>query len=220
MFDTMRSGMLKGVTLHGNNILSRLNINDPGLTPEMVRYHSFFHGPQERANLGKNIVTFVPLQFSYFGRYLREVMKPTVGLLTVSPPDENGNFNIGPIQPGLGAIIVEECERIIVQVNKKQPRVYGIGVDVPMDRVAAIVEQDEDLPTYPMLESSDIDKAIANHILELVPDGACIQLGLGGMANAVGYRPALRLERMVESGYIGKKARHGFYEYNDKGERI
>lgn len=34
------------------------------------------------------------------------------------------------------------------------------------------------------------------------------------------YRPALRLERMVESGYIGKKARHGFYEYNDKGERI
>ena len=81
-----------------------------------------------------------------------------------------------------------KCRRLIAQVSRHIPRINGTSHRVHVSRMDAIVEAD-DLMT--VMESTRpvtaVEERIAQHILEHIHDGACIQLGIGGIANAVGY---------------------------------
>ena len=109
-------------------------------------------------------------------------------MLSVAPMDENGCFNLSG---ALGAErgIADTAKKIIVEVNENLPRVMGdpAGTSIPLSRVDAIVEAGR-IPLWEMKspEPSDIDRQIAGHVLPQIPDGAVIQLGIGGMPNALG----------------------------------
>ena len=181
-----KRGEKKGLTLHGNLILNQLPLDDPELTPDKLRYKCFFYGGYERAGSKYGSVTFVPLQFSSFARYMEQV-KPEVVIIPVTPPDAHGNCNIGPLSAGYNPAAVRNCKTIIAEVNEFLPRVFGRELDIPVHRISAFVEHHQPIIEYPASSPSKIDAAIANYILDMIPDGACIQLGLGGMSNAVGY---------------------------------
>lgn len=187
MFDQIKAGKLHGISLEGNLLTEHIPIDDPDLTPEQFRYRSFFYGGYERAGSKMGNVTFVPTQFHNYRRYMVTRVQPDVGVLHVSPPDENGNCNIGALGAGFNPAIVESAKVLIAQVNENIPYVYGTEMDVPVSRFSAFVKCDTLIPEYPIADSTEIDQIIANIILEYIPDGACIQLGIGGMSNAVGY---------------------------------
>lgn len=187
MFDKVKEGNLKGISLEGNLITNELPLADPELTEDKIRYRSFFFGGYERMGYKAKNVTFVPVQFNNFPLYMREVVKPDVSVLMVTPPDENGNFNLGPFGSGFNSIAREVSKKLVVQVNKNIPRVHGLDLNLSVDQIDGIVECDSAVPEYPMAETSDIDQKIADYMIDMIPDGACIQLGLGGMSNAVGY---------------------------------
>lgn len=187
MFDRIKEGNLKGISLEGNLIMNELPLADPELTEEKIRYRSFFFGHNERLGYKAKNVTFVPVQFNNFPLYMRERVKPDVSVIMVTPPDETGNFNLGPFGSGFNSIAREVSKKVVVQVNNNIPRVYGLDVNLSIDQIDGIIEFDVDVPEYPMQETSEIDQRISNHILNMIPDGACIQLGLGGMSNVIGY---------------------------------
>ena len=108
-----------------------------------------------------------------------------------SEPDEYGMISLGvaPFDPEL----LDYSEAVIVQVNRNMPFVYGANCQIPAERVTALVAMDEALPEMVMSPPNDAQRRIAGHIVERIPDGACVQFGIGGVSAAMGE--ALREKR-------------------------
>ena len=107
-------------------------------------------------------------------------------MLQVTPMDKHGYFNFGLNASQLSAAI--ECaDTIIVEVNENMPTCYGHEVNIHIDQVDMVVEGDDPLiAEMGAGKISKVDQAVANLIVPEIPDGACLQLGIGGMPNAVG----------------------------------
>lgn len=147
--------------------------------------NSFFYGPVERAFVAHGSrFPYQPIHLSFTSYDRRFVHRGTVLLAAGTEPDENGVISLGPSP--MGGDLLDCFETIIVQVNKKMPFVYGEGATLPAERVTWMVEAEEDLPILPSAEPSEAEVKIAGHIVDRVPDGACIQLGIGGVASAIG----------------------------------
>jgi len=93
----------------------------------------------------------------------------------------------GPMGVVVNGEAAEMAKKKIVQVNKFQPKVKGVKHRIHVSEVDCICEYDHELPVLPQPPITDVDRKIADLLLPLIPDGATIQVGLGGLANAVGY---------------------------------
>ena len=143
----------------------------------------------DRKIMSKGMGYFMPMRYSELPRFYRDGNAPVdVAMLQVTPMDEHGNFNFGLSTSHL-ADMLSVAKTIIVEVNENMPWVNGLkGSEIHVSQVDIIVEGDNP-PVAAMGaagEPSDIDKAVAKLIVEQIPDGACLQLGIGGMPNAVG----------------------------------
>ncbi len=111
-----------------------------------------------------------------------------VAVSAVSPMDANGYFNLGP-QNSETLANMEMAEHVVVEVNPNMPVCLGGAEEsVHISQVDYIIEapNEQALPDIPGADPSAEDELIARHIMEYVHDGCCIQLGIGGMPNAVG----------------------------------
>jgi len=105
-----------------------------------------------------------------------------------TPMDDRGYFNLSVTGLSLGAQI-ETAKHIVVEVHDTLPYVYGPNTQfLHISRVDYVVEvENSQLPLHlPIIEATDIDKKIAEYIVEEIEDGACLQLGVGGTPNHVG----------------------------------
>lgn len=129
---------------------------------------------------------YVPLLYheapSYFENLDNEFFCVTVG-----PMDERGCFNFGPTN-SLHPAALKKSRKIVLEVNEKAPHCYGgFGESVHISQAHAIIETDNPpLFQLPAIKPSEVDERIAALIMEEIRDGSCIQLGIGGMPNAVG----------------------------------
>jgi len=108
-------------------------------------------------------------------------------MIQVAPMDNHGYFNFGPQASHLMAML-EQTKTIIVEVNENMPRVLG-GYEeaIHISQVDYIVEgPNPPCAILPSAPPSEVDRKVAELIVEEIPDGACLQLGIGGMPNAVG----------------------------------
>lgn len=103
--------------------------------------------------------------------------------LNVSPPNEDGYCSFG-ISADLAVSATECARKIIVQVNKAMPFSYGDAL-IHVSRIDAAVEVDDPLVEVPTAVPTEIDTAIGRYIAEMIPDGATLQIGVGGIPNAV-----------------------------------
>ncbi|MEN6389872.1 MAG: acetyl-CoA hydrolase/transferase C-terminal domain-containing protein [Syntrophomonas sp.] len=166
---------------------TEVNVVDP--TGESFVWHSwhFSGGDRKVAKTGKPVY-YSSIKYSEVPRYVRERIEPIdVAMLQVSPMDKHGYFNFGP-QSSMSRAVCDRAKVIIVEVNDKQPKCLGgYEESVHISEVAYIVEG-SNLPLAQLGAPpiSEIDKKVANLILEDITDGCCIQLGIGGMPNAIG----------------------------------
>ncbi|MDR2048897.1 MAG: butyryl-CoA:acetate CoA-transferase [Treponema sp.] len=135
----------------------------------------------------------MPSLYHEAGRvFLANIRNIDVLFLAARPMDEEGYFNMGP-QSSCTVDMIEanggykKNLKIIVEINDKIPHVHGDN-RVHISQVHSIVEnpRGQKLFTIPETEATDIDKKIARIIIDEMVDGACIQLGIGGMPNYVG----------------------------------
>lgn len=106
-----------------------------------------------------------------------------VAFLNVSEPDENGYCSYG-ISADIAFSGAECAQTIIAQVNKYMPRTFGDPV-IHVSQISAMCRGDEPLIEVPTPVPSEIETRIGNFIAAEIPDGATLQIGVGGIPNAV-----------------------------------
>ena len=154
-----------------------------------MTWNSWHMGGVERKAVAQGFSFYAPIRYSELPRYYRDLSCPSrVAIFQVSPMDEHGYFSFGPSASHLAACC-ERAEVIIVEVNENMPRCLG-GFEngIHISKVDMVVEGDNP-PIGEMgggAAATDVDQAVAKLIVEEIPDGACLQLGIGGMPNAVG----------------------------------
>ena len=141
----------------------------------------------ERKAVDQGFAYYSPMRYSELPRFYRENVEVDVVMIQVTPMDEHGYFNFGPSASHL-ADMCRTAKHIIVEVNANMPRcLCGFDEGIHVSQVDAIVEGNN--PEIGILNgaaASDVDKAVAELIVKEIPNGACLQLGIGGMPNAVG----------------------------------
>lgn len=156
---------------------------------EHFAWNSWHMGGIERKAISQGFSYYASIRYSELPRYYRDIATPSrVAMFQVAPMDEHGFFNFGPNASHMAACC-EKAEVIIVEVNKNMPRCLG-GFEeaVHISDVSMIVEGNN--PAIDELggggAATETDQAVAKYIVNEIPDGACLQLGIGGMPNAVG----------------------------------
>lgn len=153
-----------------------------------IGHHTTFMGPYERKMFAEGNIEITSYQFAATDWLTANRIKPTVFIVDVSPPDENGYMSYGVMGTFNGAAAAKCAATVIVQVNREASYVYG-GREafIHVDDVTWICEQDHKIAELPQPPVSDVEQQIAAYIVENIEDGSTIQLGLGGVANAVGF---------------------------------
>ena len=129
---------------------------------------------------------YMPLNLGEVPDYYRRFLPPVdIAILKTCPMDQDGFFNFSAANLWHRAV-VESARMVIVEVNRSLPYVYGEQNGIHLSEVDYIVEGDHnpasELPNPPPTE---IDRAVARRIAAEIDDGACLQIGIGGMPNAV-----------------------------------
>lgn len=180
----VRQGDLKDLKVF--SLLPMANAAATILSPDLaglIQPHCWFVSGADRDQVRTGSHVFVPNQFHHIPRLIRDFMEVDVTVTTVSPMDRAGFFSFGTVNDYISTA-ARHCKRLIVEVNRHMPRVFGDAL-LHVSEVDAIVEYDaplvELIPAAPKPEA----EIIGRHIAAMVPDGATIQLGLGGIPNAV-----------------------------------
>lgn len=184
-----RTDELRDVKVRGGILLKPLAIFEREDAGEHFCWHSWHMGGLERKLIARGCAYYSPIRYSELPRYYRESIHPDdVAMFVVAPMDKHGYFNFGPNASHLMAVC-ETAKHIIVEVNENMPRCLGGKEEgIHISQVDAIVEGNN--PAIGELggggAATDVDKAVAKLIVDEIPNGACLQLGIGGMPNAVG----------------------------------
>jgi len=155
---------------------------------DRIRPHCFFLGPIERALLeqgaadGRRTIAFVPGAFSQAPRLMTDPAPIDAFVATVSPMDRHGYFSLGTSND-YGSAVARSARQVIVEVNRHMPRVRGGMIHV--SEVHGIVEHDLPLFENPNRPPAPEDEAIGRIVAGLVDDGACLQMGIGALPDAI-----------------------------------
>ena len=184
-----RADELEDVKIRGGILLREPEIFKVNNVADHFTWNSWHMGGLERKAISKGFAYYSPLKYSELPRYYRENIKHlNVAMFQVAPMDKHGFFNFGPNASHMMAVC-EAADVIIVEVNENMPRCLGgFEEGIHVSRVDYIVEGEN--PAIGELGAgappTEVDKAVAQLIVEEIPDGACLQLGIGGMPNTVG----------------------------------
>ena len=174
---------------HNVGILQGLNIGDAPYAAEDCYKHfvinSFFYGANNRKCLQEGRGETIPIHFYAQPVAMRQHAVPVdVGLIQVTPPDEDGYVNMGT-SCDQTAEIVKLARITIAQVNKNMPHLCG-QTKIKVTDIDYFVEYDEDIYELPFITSDDpVSEKIGYHISTLIEDGACLQMGQGKVPNAI-----------------------------------
>lgn len=184
-----RADELENVKVRGGILLWVPEIFKVDNVADHFTWNSWHMSGIERKAVNQGFAYYAPVRYSELPRYYREnIGHINVAMFQVAPMDKHGFFNFGPNASHMKAVC-EISDVIIVEVNEKMPRCLG-GYEegIHISEVDYIVEGSN--PEMGQLGAggapTDVDKTVAKLIVEEIPDGACLQLGIGGMPNTVG----------------------------------
>jgi len=160
---------------------------DPLSAPEMerhFRHESLFVGPADRAAVNEGRADYFPIfLYEIPSLFRKQILPVDVAIIQTSPPDEHGFVSLGTEVVATKAA-AETAPVVIAQVNEKMPRTLG-DCFIHVSKLTKVIEVDEHLPELVVKDISEVEKKIAEHIAEMIDDGSTLQLGIGGIPNAV-----------------------------------
>ena len=183
-----RMDELENVNFRGGVLMRRPAIFDVPDVADKLTWNSWHMSGIERKACTEGFGFYSALRYSELPRWYREnVGRINVTMIQVAPMDAQGWFSFGPQASHLKAVC-EASDVVIVEVNKYMPRCLGLYEEaIHVSEVDMIVENDEPMPQMGGgAAPTAVDEAAAKLIVEEIPNGACLQLGIGGMPNTVG----------------------------------
>lgn len=228
-----RYAELSDVKVRGGILIRRPKIADVPEASSHFCWNSWHCSGIERKLIKEGFAYYIPMRYSEVPSYYRNCIDDIdVAMFQVAPMDEHGFFNFGPVA-SFTAATCERAKKIIVEVNEHMPRCLG-GYEegIHVSQVDMIVEGKN--PPMDQMgsagEPSEIDLAVARLVLEELCDGACLQLGIGSMPNAVGKLIAqsdlkdlgvhteMYVDAFVDLALAGKVT--GRYKPFDRGRQV
>jgi acetyl-CoA hydrolase len=174
--------------LEAVEIVQILSLGKPlGITPEMsthLRVNSLFIDHNVRQSVNEGYADFTPVFLSQIPHLFRSGrLVLDVAVIHVSPPDEHGFCSYG-VEVGVTKSAAESAGIIIAEVNPNMPRTLGDSF-IHVNQINYIIEVDYPIPEIAVTPPNETQNQIAKHIAELIPDGATLQTGIGGVPDAV-----------------------------------
>lgn len=164
-------------------LLGKDPFSKPGMESHF-RHNSLFVGPADRKAINEGRADYVPIFLHQIPNLFYSGQMPVdVAMLHLSPPDEHGFMSFG-VEVLASKAAAETTKTIIAQVNEKMPRVLGDSF-IHVSRVHRVVEVSEELPQLEKSPFTEVERKIGHHIAKLIDDGSTLQLGIGGIPDAV-----------------------------------
>ncbi len=206
-----RASNLTNVEVNHVLLLGDDPLSKPGMAKHF-RHNSLFVGPGDRQSIAEGNSDYVPVHLSQIPNLFHSGYIPLdVALVHLSPPDAHGFMSFG-VECGASKAAAENAKIVVAQVNEKMPRTLG-DVFIHVSRVHKIVECSEPVLVLKRGDSSDIEGRIADFIAPLIEDGATLQLGIGGIPDAV----LARIEGKQDLGVHTEMMSDGVMKAIDKG---
>lgn len=183
----MRKDELETVYVRGNLIQGPVRVMEEDPDMETFVYQTWHCSAYERKKADQGRAYFIPQIFRNEAWYIKNFLDIDVAMLSVTPMDKHGYFNLS-CGVGTARAIADKAKVIIVEVVENMPKILGgMGTTLHISEVDAVVEAGRQPlwimdPPHP----SETDIKIAKLILPHIVDGATLQLGIGGMPNALG----------------------------------
>lgn len=147
------------------------------------RHVALFSGGPTREAIWENRADYIPYVFSEIPHLFETTLPVDVAMVTVSPPDANGFCSLG-VSVDYTKKAVEKAKTVIAEVNKTMPRTHGDSF-VHASDIDYFVEVDLPIAELPGAELTEVEINIGKNVARLIDDGCCLQLGIGGIPDAV-----------------------------------
>jgi 4-hydroxybutyrate CoA-transferase len=147
------------------------------------RHVSLFSGVTTREAIWENRADYLPCVFREIPQLFESVLPPDVAMVSVSPPDKNGLCSLG-VSVDYTKKALETARIVMAEVNPTMPRTHGASF-VPLSDIHYFVEVMEPIAELKSGELTEVEKNIGRYVAELIEDGSCLQLGIGGIPDAV-----------------------------------
>lgn len=181
-----RKDELQNVNIRALLISKPLQIAEQDPHGEVFSYNSWHMIGYERKLCDKGMAHFIPMVFRNLPEYYRRFLHVNVAVLAVTPMDEHGYFNFS-ISNSNARAVFDVADFIILEVNETLPYVHGLENNIHISEVDMIIEGEHTpLVEFPSIVPGPIEEKIATSIVEQMENGSCIQLGVGGMPDAIG----------------------------------
>ncbi len=179
-----REQELKDVTfIHGLAMGPALYCGDE-IDFTCINHATVFAGTNTRKAVQEGRASFVPMHFSDCpGAFRQGIIPLNVAIIHVSEPDKFGYCTFG-ISVDYERAAVEAATLVIAEVNSKMPRIFGDTL-IHVTEIDYFVESNQDLLVMEKPKIGPVEEAIGKNIAQLVEDGACLQLGMGAIPNAI-----------------------------------
>lgn len=149
-------------------------------------YSTFLSGYERAAQKNGRVIDNFSFQLRNNRKTIKNNFDPTVLFIMATPMDDEGYFNLS-LSPAEMDSLVNTARLTIVHVNDQMPHINTQENKVHISKVHAICEQSQNVSALPVSQPSELDNKVASYIVERIPNGACLQIGIGGIANAVGF---------------------------------
>mgnify|MGYP000886962273 CR=1 FL=1 len=180
-----RAGDLKNVQLYMGYAMGLYDYMKPE-NKESFQIETVFVGPMERVCMEWGMAQYVPIHLGDTANFSRS-RKVTVSASVVTPPDEDGYMNRSCFASFLDKKTIANSEKVVVEVNRETPWLNSEDFKIHISEVDYIIENHGPIFEVPEIVITDTEKKIAENIIDLIPDGSTIQLGFGGLGNAIGH---------------------------------
>jgi acyl-CoA hydrolase len=176
---------LERVKLRGCLAISPRAVVEADPEARHLTYYSWYFSGLERKMHDRELCGHIPMNFGEAPDYYRRFVDVDVAILRCTPMDEHGFFNFGPSVTYEKAI-TEKARKVIVETDASMPFVFGVECGVHIDDVDWVVDGGaSQLPELKNPAAGPVDRKVAELIVPEIVDGACVQIGIGAMPNAV-----------------------------------
>lgn len=182
--DAARAGKFTNLTMRALLPFSatKATVLQPDLK-DVIRWESLFLGGADREAVKEGRAGFTPNFFHQVPRLLSEFIPVDVFIGTVSPMDKHGFMSLG-VSVDYSSTAARVAKVVLLEVNEHMPRIHGRSF-IHISEATAVVEHNTPIAELPTPAMRPEDEAIGKVIADMVPDGATLQLGIGGVPNAV-----------------------------------
>jgi len=182
-----RARELTSVTIDGLCLAKKPKFTDADPERQHFIYNTWHFSGSDRKLYNQGICSYIPLTYHQGPRIIRKYREYDYVIVTARPMDERGYFNFG-LCNSITSAAITKAKAVIVEVNEKIPHCLGGNQEsVHISRVDYIIEgKNPAILEVPPREPNKEDIQIAQHIMKEIENGSCLQLGIGGMPNAIG----------------------------------